>query len=247
MANPLLPGASAGQGAQGTAVPGPCLGTACSVVTVLPFPALAPCPPGQPPASAGGVLLFQTDCLLLQTGRSQIQAPTARGCKTRGLGGLRAPAVSWGHSATSCTRWQHRSNDPPEPSRPKLCHSTLCRGLIPRFRRDRGTRRVAPEPTAPAQLLPDALHLQLGLRPRILRFHCLIRNDGTNGAACPHVVEHDVLRREAAMVKQKRLDACLSKARTRCCAAPAPPGSHRGTSCTARSHRPDTAEPRGLS
>lgn len=56
------------------------------------------------------------------------------------------------------------------------------------------------------EFLPNALDLQLRLGSRVLSFHCLIRNNSTNGASCSHVVKHDILKREAGTVKQKHLD-----------------------------------------
>lgn len=44
--------------------------------------------------------------------------------------------------------------------------------------------------------LPNPPDLQLRLDPRVLGLQSLVGHDGADGTACPHVVEHDVLKRE---------------------------------------------------
>lgn len=112
----------------------------------------------------------------------------------------------------------------------------------PMSRRDHGHAVLLPSPqllAAPAQLLPDALDLQLGLRPCVLRFHRLICDDGTNSASCPHVVEHDVLRRKAAMVEQKHPDTRPEQGKN-------PPLPSSSTPRPRRGVRPHPQELRGL-
>lgn len=40
---------------------------------------------------------------------------------------------------------------------------------------------------------PNTSDLQLGLGSRLLRFHCLIGDDGCSRAARAHIIEHDAL------------------------------------------------------
>lgn len=49
---------------------------------------------------------------------------------------------------------------------------------------------------------PDTSDLQLGLRARLFVFDRLIRDDGGGGAACAHVIKHDVLKGNESRVKR---------------------------------------------